>query len=513
MSTTKKMIRCAIYTRKSHEEGLDQEFNSLDAQRQAGEAYIASQRQEGWQCIRKRYDDGGFSGGNLERPALAELLDDIRARQVDCVVVYKVDRLSRSLLDFAKLIGLFDECSVSFVSVTQQFNTTTPMGRLTLNILLSFAQFEREIIGERIRDKKLATAQQGKYIGGQPILGLDIVDRKYVVNEVEASEVRRIFALFEKLRTCRKVADTLNAEGIRTKSYVTKTGVTRGNREWNFRKVYSLLTQRMYIGQIVHKGKFYPAEHPAIVPTEQFERVAAILRANMPAGAEHKTKRFFLLRGMLQCGECGSLIQPTWAKKASREIHYYACRKKIVTGYTNCRLPCLPAGQIETAIIDQLRALLRHPEVVARTYRQVRQMGGRAPDPATVTRLEDLRQRQDQIHKSIRAVLSASHGDECFLTAELKRLNNELKALEQSIRQTEGQLAGSEPVELNQMTAALKAVEPVWDVLFPEEQRRIIQLLVESITVSQSGIDMRFRNNGIEQIVKELQPIEERMHA
>ena len=513
MNAPKKTIRCAIYTRKSHEEGLDQEFNSLDAQRQAGESYIASQRQEGWQCLRKRYDDGGFSGGTMERPALAELLADIRARQIDCVVVYKVDRLSRSLLDFAQLIGLFDECQVSFVSVTQQFNTTTPMGRLTLNILLSFAQFEREIIGERIRDKKLATAQQGKYIGGQPILGLDIVDKKYAVNEAEAKQVRRIFSLFEKLRSCRKVADGLNAEGFRTKSYVTKTGVSRGNKQWNFRKVYDVLIQRMHLGQIVHKGKAYPAEHPAIVSTEQFERVGAILRSNMPSPAAHKAKRFSLLRGMLRCGHCGSPIQPTWVKKAAREIRYYACRKKLTTGYAKCSLPCLPAGEIETAVIDQLRALLRHPEVVARTYRQICQAGDRGPDEAALARLEDLRKRQEQTQKSIRAVLSVSHGDDGFMAGELKRLSDELNALEQNIREIESTPAGGEPVELNRVAEALKAIDPVWEVLFPEEKRRIVQLLVEGITVSKTGIDMRFRTNGIEQIVQELQPIEERVHA
>ena len=253
-NNSRPRIRCAIYTRKSHEEGLDQEFNSLDAQRQAGEAYIESQRHEGWQCLATRYDDGGFTGGNMDRPALKALLDDIRGGRIDCVVVYKVDRLSRSLLDFAKLIDVFDEHEVSFVSVTQQFNTTTSMGRLTLNILLSFAQFEREIIGERIRDKKLATARLGKYIGGQPVLGLDIVDKKYVVNRGEATLVRRIFELFLELQSCRKVAEALNAEGLVTKKYRTKTGKECGGVPWKGRTIYDLLTDRKYIGQIRAQG-------------------------------------------------------------------------------------------------------------------------------------------------------------------------------------------------------------------------------------------------------------------
>ncbi|NOZ77574.1 MAG: recombinase family protein [Acidobacteria bacterium] len=360
MSESKRIVRCAIYTRKSHEEGLDQEFNSLDAQRQSAESYIESQRHEGWQCLRKRYDDGGFTGGNMDRPALAELLGDIQAGRIDCVVVYKVDRLSRSLLDFAKLINLFDKHAVSFVSVTQQFNTTTSMGRLTLNILLSFAQFEREIIGERIRDKKLATAMQGKYVGGGPILGLDVVDKKYVVNEEEAKQVRAIFDLFEKLESCRKVAVALNAEGIRTKRHVLKSGKVRGGREWTYRSVYELLINRKYIGQIVHKGKAYPGEHEAIVSLEQFERVQAQLRANKTYTHKHQVRRFALLRRMIRCGHCGSRVMPSWTNRHGREYRYYTCAKKVRTGYGECPLPSLPAGQIETTVVDQLRALLRH---------------------------------------------------------------------------------------------------------------------------------------------------------
>ena len=512
MSKPTRDVRCAIYTRKSHEEGLDQDFNSLDAQRQSAESYIESQRHEGWQCIRKRYDDGGFTGGNMERPALAELLSDIQAGGIDCVVVYKVDRLSRSLLDFAKLISLFDEHEVCFVSVTQQFNTTTSMGRLTLNILLSFAQFEREIIGERIRDKKLATAQQGKYVGGGPLLGLDVVDKKYVVNREEAKLVRDIFDRFEKLESCRKVAVALNAEGIQTKRHTTKAGKPRGGKEWTQRKVYDVLTNRKYIGQIVHKGKAYPGEHEAIVPAEQFERVQAQLHANKTYTHKHQVRRFALLRRMIHCGHCGGRVQPTWTNRHGREYRYYACTKKVKEGYGQCPLPNLPAGEIETAVVDQLRALLRHPDVIARTYREISKAGGTGPDPATLTKLDELRMRRGQTQKSIRAALNVADQDEGFLADELKRLNGELRSLDKSIRDLEAQATQGAPVELDRVGEALRAIDPIWDVLFPEEQRRIAQLLVEDITVSTSGIDIRFRTNGIEQIVEELQPIEER-HA
>jgi site-specific DNA recombinase len=521
MSKPTRDVRCAIYTRKSHEEGLDQEFNSLDAQRQSAEAYIESQRHEGWKLIRKRYDDAAYSGGTLDRPALKTLLADIQAGHIDCVVVYKVDRLSRSLLDFAKLINLFDEHGVSFVSVTQQFNTTTSMGRLTLNILLSFAQFEREIIGERIRDKKQATARQGKYVGGGPILGLDVVNKKYVVNREEAKLVRDIFDRFEKLESCRKVAVALNAEGYRTKLRpTTKSGKPRGGKPWTQRSVYEVLINRRYIGQIAHKGKAYPGEHEAIVPTEQFERVQAQLRANKTFTHKHQVKHFVLLRRMIRCGHCGGRVQPTWTtKKAGRQYRYYACTKKIMEGYGQCPLPNLPAGQIETAVVDQLRALLRHPDVIARTYREVSKAGGTpgtGPDQATLAKLDELRMRREQTQKSIRAVLNVADQDDGFMADELKRLSAELKSLDKSIRDLEAQATQGTPVELDRVGEALRATDPIWDVLYPEEQRRIAQLLVEEITVSTSGIEIRFRTNGIEQIVDELQPtsgIKERAHA
>ncbi len=507
MKTERPKIRCAIYTRKSHEEGLDQEFNSLDAQRQAGEAYIESQRHEGWQCLPTRYDDGGFSGGTIDRPALARLLDDICARRIDCVVVYKVDRLSRSLLDFARLIAHFDEHEVSFVSVTQQFNTTTSMGRLTLNILLSFAQFEREIIGERIRDKKLATARQGKYIGGQPVMGLDIIDKKYVVNRTEAKLVRRVFQLFLELESCRKVAEALNAEGVVTKKYRTKTGKDFGGKPWKGRAVYDLLTDRKYIGQIVHKGKAYPGEHTAIVKTDLFEKVQAVLSANKTYSHKHQVQRFALLRRMLRCGECGSLVQPAWTKNHGREYRYYTCSKRVKTGYGKCSLPTLPAGEIETLVVDQLRALLRHPDVIARTYREIQARVATGPSTETTARLEQLRQRREQMQNSIRAVLSLGDQDGGFIAEELGRLNGELKSLERSIRQLESQPEATEPIELARVTDALQRIDPIWEILHPDEQRRVLELLVEAITVSKENVEVRFRSNGIEQAVEELGPI------
>ncbi len=507
MSDRRSQIRCAVYTRKSHEEGLDQEFNSLDAQRQSCEAYIESQRHEGWSCLPTRYDDGGFSGGNMDRPALGRLIDEIQAGQIDCVVVYKVDRLSRSLLDFARLIALFDEHDVSFVSVTQQFNTTTSMGRLTLNILLSFAQFEREIIGERIRDKKLATARQGKYIGGQPKLGLDIVDRRYVVNRKEAKLVRRIFEMFLTLQSCRKVAEALNAEGIVTKTYTTKTGKTFGGKSWKRRTVYDLLTDQKYIGKIVHKGVAYDAEHPAIVDVDVFEKVQKVLRANRTYTHKQQAKRFALLRRMLTCGECGSRVMPSWCRNHGREYRYYTCSKKVRTGYGKCPLPTLPAGEIEKLVVDHLRTLFRHPDVIARTYREIQRLAECGPSKDVLEHMEHLRQRQEQTQAAIRAILDLGQHDGGFMAEELKRLSGELRSLEREIRQLEPGAGDGGAVELDQVTDALQRIDPIWEVLHPEEQRRVLELLVEKITVSKDRIEIRFRSNGIEQIVAELEPI------
>jgi len=294
----------------------------------------------------------------------------------------------------------------------------------------------------------------------------------------------------------------------------TRRSKPRGGKEWTGRKVYDLLTNRKYLGQIVHKGKVYPGEHEAIVPTEQFERVQAQLRANKTYTHKHQVRRFVLLRRMIRCGHCGSRVQPTWTKKkGSREYRYYACTKKVKEGYGQCPLPNLPAGQIETAVVDQLRALLCHPDVIARTYREIGKAGATGADPGALARLDELRMRREQTQKSIRAVLNVGDQDEGFMADELKRLNAELKSLDKTIRDAEAQAARGAPVELDRVGKALRAIDPIWDVLFPAEQRRIAQLLVEEITVSTSGIDIRFRTNGIEQIVEELQPIEERAHA
>jgi site-specific DNA recombinase len=285
---TNKVVRCAIYTRKSSEEGLEQSFNSLEAQREACCAYILSQKHEGWTALNSQYDDGGFSGGTMDRPALKQLLDDIQAGKVDTVVVYKVDRLTRALNDFSKIIEVFDSHGVSFVSVTQQFNTTTSMGRLTLNVLLSFAQFEREVTGERIRDKVAASKKKGMWMGGSIPRGYDWVERRLIVNQNEAKTVLEIFQQYLRLGSVMKLKDYLDSKGIQTGARTSKTGRKSGGKNYSRGALYHLLNNRIYLGEIVHKGKSYTGEHKAIVPQELWDKIADRLKANNRA---HRGKK------------------------------------------------------------------------------------------------------------------------------------------------------------------------------------------------------------------------------
>jgi site-specific DNA recombinase len=294
-------VRCAIYTRKSSEEGLEQEFNSLDAQREACEAYVRSQKHEGWIASPALYDDPGYSGGNLERPALRRLLADIAAKKIDVVVVYKVDRLTRSLADFAKIVEVLDANAVSFVSITQAFNTTTSMGRLTLNVLLSFAQFEREVTGERIRDKIAASKKKGLWMGGQPALGYDVKDRKLVVNEAEAETVRAIFRRYLDLGSVRELKAALDVEGAVSKRRLAADGCAYGGQAFSRGALYQMLQNRVYRGEIVHQGAAYPGEHTEIVDEELWLHVQEKLEANgiERTGARDRAKLAYLLAGVL----------------------------------------------------------------------------------------------------------------------------------------------------------------------------------------------------------------------
>ena len=353
-------VRCAIYTRKSTEEGLEQEFNSLMAQREAAEAYIASQRSQGWAPVADLYDDGGFSGGNLERPALRRLLEDIERGRIDCVVVYKVDRLSRSLLDFARIMGVFDTRGVSFVSVTQQFNTSAPLGRLTLNILLSFAQFEREIIGERTRDKIQASRRKGQWTGGYLPLGYDLdpVTRRLQVNEAEAKRVREIFEIYAETQSLIGTVAEINRRGWQTKSWVTKKGRLREGGPFRWPVVRALLTNVLYAGLIRHKKELVTAQQPAIVDRQLFDQVAERLRLQ-ERGARQQAMRpqEALLTGLLFCNECGKRMILTYTKKPYGRVRYYACGSRNKKRGRVCTARAIPADRIEELVVEHVQEL------------------------------------------------------------------------------------------------------------------------------------------------------------
>ncbi|WPM81640.1 recombinase family protein [Brucella pseudintermedia] len=375
-----RRLRCAIYTRKSSEEGLDMEFNSLDAQRESCEAYIASQRSEGFAAIRERYDDGGHSGGTLERPALQRLLADVEAGLIDVIVVYKIDRLSRSLMDFSKLVEIFERNDVTFVSVTQSFNTTTSMGRLTLNILLSFAQFEREVIGERIRDKFAASRKKGMWMGGYVPLGYDVRDRKLVINEEEAKTVRMIFERFVAIGSATKLAKVLAAEGV-----VNKRGklIDKGF-------IYKLINNRIYIGEAVHKGTSYPGEHEAIIDRELWDTVHNILQTSPRLrAASSRNQTPAMLKGLIFT-DTGTAMTPTATKKGSKLYRYYTSMDLIRNRPTDAAGPQrLPAAMVEDAVVGEIRRMIATPEVRVRALAALKSDMPDIDDKAVIATLGD----------------------------------------------------------------------------------------------------------------------------
>jgi DNA invertase Pin-like site-specific DNA recombinase len=361
-------VRCAIYTRKSTEEGLSQEFNSLDAQRECAEAYIQSQRNQGWVALPNRYDDGGFTGANLDRPALRRLLADIEAHRVDCVVLYKVDRLSRSLFDFTRLMRIFDEHEVSFVSVTQQFNSSTPMGRLTLNILLSFAEFERHLISERTRDKISAARRKGKWMGGYPVLGYDPDPsrRRLAVNEAEAEQVREIFALFVRHRSLIPALEEIQSRGWRLKSWTTGNGEHHTGQPFDRHSLARLLSNVLYLGQVSYQGKVYPGEQSAIVEAKVWKKANELLQKQARGEDGRKRNRQgALLKDLLRCAGCGKPMVVGYTTKGGRRYPYYVCLTAQKRGVRACPGRLVAAGRIEKAVVEALYHLAGQPHGAA----------------------------------------------------------------------------------------------------------------------------------------------------
>jgi site-specific DNA recombinase len=367
----KKQINCAIYTRVSTSEGLEQEFTSLDNQRESAESYIQSQKSEGWALLPDHYNDGGYTGANTERPALKRLLDDIKKGNIHCVVVYKVDRLSRSLLDFSQLLEFFEQNNVAFVSVTQAFNTNTSMGRLTLNILLSFAQFEREIISERTRDKMGAARKKGKWVGGRPPLGYDLdrINHKLIINPGEAKIVTEIFNLYLEKRSLLLVAMALNEKNYTTKSYTALKGAKFGGNKFNNTSVQLIVKNALYTGRVSYKGQLYPGEHERIISDEVFKRTQEILGNNR---RERKiagnTKHIGLLNNILRCKACNSTMYCIYTIRGKNKYNYYLCMNAQKRGYKNCPTKLISAQIMEGKFMEFLRKVIKDSRIEANAW-------------------------------------------------------------------------------------------------------------------------------------------------
>jgi site-specific DNA recombinase len=504
---TTKSVRCAIYTRKSTEEGLDQDFNTLDAQREAAESYIKSQKHEGWECLAENYDDGGFSGGNLDRPALRRLMADIETGKIDCVVVYKVDRLSRSLLDFARIMEIFERHRVAFVSVTQQFNTATSMGRLVLNVLLSFAQFEREIIGERIRDKIAAQRRKGKWSGGTPVLGYE-VDRsnrspKLVVSRDEAKRVAKIFDLYLELGSMFPVLQDLEARGWLNKTWTTSKGVVRGGRPFDKSSLYALLTNPIYIGKIRHKSAMYTGEHEPIVKPEVFEAVQARLRKNgRTAGSEIRSRHTTLLRGLLYCKACGRVMVHTFTDKGPKRYRYYTCTLAIHGGRGKCPSGSLPAAEIERLVVDQVQRISTDPALRAEVLRQAQAH----VDAELTSRTQEQRNLQREL-KSLHADVNRLAGSgqspdvkaekSADLLAKIAQCENQLADCRQAVERLDAERISAADIE-----AVFADFPSLWDTLAPREQRELLHNLVARVefNAAAESIAISFHAVGIKSL-------------
>jgi len=505
-------IRCAIYARKSTSEGLDQEFNSLDAQREAGEAYITSQKHEGWVCLPDQYDDGGFTGGNMERPALKRLLADVEAGKVDCIVVYKVDRLSRSLLDFARIMGTLDQRDVSFVSVTQQFSTTSSMGRLTLNILLSFAQFEREIIAERTRDKMSAARRKGKWVGGMPILGYDIDPQggRLLVNEDEATRVREIFNLYVEQKSLIATAQKLNHRGWTTKLWITKKGRECGGKELDKTNLHRMLTNVTYLGKVQYQGVVYAGEQEAILDEKVWHRVQEILRRNGNGGQTTRNKNHALLKGLLFCTPCGCAMTHTYTNKnPNKRYRYYVCVRAQKQGWDVCPTKSLPAAEIERFVINQIRCIGKDQHLIAETLKQAEtQINDQFRE--LEEKCKALSQKLKGHNTEVRQLISTLRSDidiESPTTTRLAELQDIIRATEQQITEVHKVVdaLSQEHVAEAELTAALSQFDPVWEALSPREQARMIRLLVERVSYDgeKESVAVTFRPSGIKALSRE----------
>jgi len=503
-----------IYTRKSTTEGLDSNFSSLDAQREACEAYIKSQASAGWRTLPIQYDDGGFTGGNMERPAFQQMIMDIKDGKIDCVVIYKIDRLSRSLLDFAKMMEIFERHNVSLVSITQSFDSGTSMGRLILNILLSFAQFEREIISERTRDKIAAARKKGKWVGGYPVLGYDLepMNRRLVVNEEEKKQVRAVFDTFIETRSLSGTLERLNGIGMSTKTWTTRKGKIIESRPFNRARLICLLSNPLYIGKVPYKSEMYDGEHEAIIEPETWSRAREILSNGCAVGrSAAKTKQNGLLTGILRCASCDAPMTRTYAMKKEKKYSYYVCSNAHRNGWKSCAVKSVNADDIENFASERLRDIggslemmneiaLRSAEDYKRKKETLENEKGRLE--------KDIAKLNAEIARLTRKDAGEKNGGnekDVERHAEIGRLvetaTTRIAAINGELMRLEGSVASEKEVE-----RAFSLFGEIWDVLHPKEQSRITHLVLDRVDYGgqEGSISISFDPSGIRVLAAEM---------
>jgi site-specific DNA recombinase len=501
-------VRCGIYTRKSTDEGLDQAFNTLDAQREAAESFINSQRQEGWLALSQKYDDGGYTGANMERPALKRLLTDIQSGAVNCVVVYKVDRLSRSLLDFARIMEILDKHGATFVSVTQQFNTTSSMGRLTLNVLLSFAQFEREMISERTRDKMGAARRKGKWVGGNPVLGYDVAPQggSLVVNQEEAKRVREIFALYLELGSLIPVVEELERRGWRMKSWTTRERRQAGGKAIAKNSLYNLLTNMIYVGKVEFGGQVYQGEHERVVDDQTWNRVQTALNRNGRRGGRSIGNKYAaLLKGLVRCASCDVGMIHTYVNKKDRLYRYYVCVKAHQRGWAQCETRSVSAQALEDAVVEQLRGVGRNSTVLREVVRQIdmhRRKESTEVETEKSTIEGELKRIGQDMKRTVSAAGTASSAD--VATRRLAELQDRVSHLTARLAEIRQQLTAMEAdgVDVQDVESALGDFGHLWEQLSTWEKERFIGALVEQVRYDgKTGtVTLGFRSRGIKDL-------------
>ena len=503
---------CAIYTRKSTDEGLNRDFNSLDNQRERSEAYIASQ--DAWHALSDRYDDGGFSGGNTERPALQRLLAEVEAGHVHAIVVYRLDRISRSLADFVNIHQFLEKHDVALVSVTESINTTTAHGRMMVNVLLSFAQYERELAAERTRHKIEAARRRGKWTGGRPVLGYDVVDGCLAVNKGEATQVKAIFDLYVETPSLIAVVQELDRRGWRQKRWTTKTGNECGGNAWNKSSLRTLLTNPLYIGKQKLGDETFKGEHPAIVTKKLFDRVQGLMAGNRDTcgGATHNGSGF-LLRGLLRCPACDAAMTPTATKRRGKAYRYYVCRSAQKRGHGTCPSKSISAGKVEAFVVDQIRRIGADPKLQDETFHaavgqvKAQRRGLRAERK----RLErDLTTSRADVERLVGAVSRTMGPAADAIAAELERVQSHVQTVEVRLREIDDELAAlkAEDVDRDDLAHALEEFDPIWDALLIPERERVLRLLVEKIDYDGAAGEMaiNWKLSGFGQLAAEVAP-------